>query len=235
MKYESQYYGVVQMEDIIEHHGIKGMKWGVRRYQNPDGSLTAAGRARYLSDISKGKIGIDDLPDSQAKQNYKKAVKDFEQAQSERYRLEDEFYANRDGKTVEKYSKISAEKHWDEAKKSGWTDDRKDEWVRGYTHGDLDQGEKTAFDYWLDDKHADHVKRYTESGRAHASAKQALVKEIVGEHTGKMYRTKEMKYDWKKRKYVSKRAKKRIDDIVSWQIQFRHGNSRRRFDTEVFP
>lgn len=29
------------------HHGIKGMKWGIRRYQNKDGSLTAAGRERY--------------------------------------------------------------------------------------------------------------------------------------------------------------------------------------------
>lgn len=31
------------------HHGILGMKWGIRRYQNPDGSLTAAGKARYGS------------------------------------------------------------------------------------------------------------------------------------------------------------------------------------------
>ena len=31
----------------LYHHGIKGMKWGVRRYQNPDGSLTAAGKKRY--------------------------------------------------------------------------------------------------------------------------------------------------------------------------------------------
>ena len=29
------------------HWGIKGMKWGVRRYQNKDGSLTPAGRKRY--------------------------------------------------------------------------------------------------------------------------------------------------------------------------------------------
>lgn len=34
-------------EDYIEHHGIMGMKWGVRRYQNEDGSYTEAGRKRY--------------------------------------------------------------------------------------------------------------------------------------------------------------------------------------------
>lgn len=31
----------------LAHYGILGMKWGVRRYQNKDGSLTAAGEARY--------------------------------------------------------------------------------------------------------------------------------------------------------------------------------------------
>ena len=31
----------------LYHHGIKGQKWGVRRFQNPDGSLTPAGRKRY--------------------------------------------------------------------------------------------------------------------------------------------------------------------------------------------
>ena len=33
--------------DFLAHHGIKGQKWGIRRYQNPDGTLTAEGRERY--------------------------------------------------------------------------------------------------------------------------------------------------------------------------------------------
>ena len=32
----------------LYHHGIKGMKWGIRKYQNEDGSLTAEGEKRYL-------------------------------------------------------------------------------------------------------------------------------------------------------------------------------------------
>lgn len=33
-------------EEFLYHHGIKGQKWGVRRYQNKDGSYTALGKAR---------------------------------------------------------------------------------------------------------------------------------------------------------------------------------------------
>ena len=34
------------MNNNLQHHGIKGQKWGVRRFQNKDGSLTLAGRKR---------------------------------------------------------------------------------------------------------------------------------------------------------------------------------------------
>ncbi len=35
-------------EVYLAHHGIKGQKWGVRRYQNDDGTYTEAGKSRYL-------------------------------------------------------------------------------------------------------------------------------------------------------------------------------------------
>ena len=35
------------MSNELMHYGVRGQKWGVRRYQNADGSLTKAGERRY--------------------------------------------------------------------------------------------------------------------------------------------------------------------------------------------
>lgn len=48
--------------DELTHWEIKGMKWGVRRYQNKDGSRTAAGKRRYITDMTDRKKSRKDDP-----------------------------------------------------------------------------------------------------------------------------------------------------------------------------
>lgn len=43
----------IRNSDELAHWGIKGMRWGIRRYQNKDGSLTKAGQRRYDKEMEK--------------------------------------------------------------------------------------------------------------------------------------------------------------------------------------
>ena len=53
------------LDNFLAHHGVKGMKWGVRRYQNADGSLTKAGKqhAVELRNIKRNLPHTDDVND----------------------------------------------------------------------------------------------------------------------------------------------------------------------------
>ena len=57
-------------ENTLEHYGIEGQKWGLRRYQNEDGTLTEAGRLRYGGKTHVSELDEDELNDLHAAREY---------------------------------------------------------------------------------------------------------------------------------------------------------------------
>lgn len=80
-------------QNELYHHGILGMKWGVRRYQNKDGSLTPSGKKRYAklnSELNKLRPGASNT--RQSEYNKHMGVSDDElKARINRLKLEDEY------------------------------------------------------------------------------------------------------------------------------------------------
>lgn len=54
------YVGQLFSDSYLEHYGVLGMKWGVRRYQNKDGTLTSKGKKRYGNKTNKDKKVLTD-------------------------------------------------------------------------------------------------------------------------------------------------------------------------------
>lgn len=64
MRYETNY---------LQHYGVRGMKWGVRKYQNKDGSYTALGKSRRKSSKTSVKKASKKTPEQKAAQRAKTA------------------------------------------------------------------------------------------------------------------------------------------------------------------
>ena len=127
------FYCIASSSDL-QHHGILGMKWGIRRYQNQDGTLTAAGKKRYSSMESiKTKSG-ETLTLAKTK-GYKAFPDD----------TDFDIYAR-----GEKAGHLFLEKHGDELY-INWIDIKKQARGRGYASSVMDYvvnyGEKNGYKY----------------------------------------------------------------------------------------
>lgn len=67
----------MEYESSLYHHGVKGMKWGVRKYQQKDGSLTSAGKKRY-SDAAQAREQKTQARDKARQEKIRKEKEDIQ-------------------------------------------------------------------------------------------------------------------------------------------------------------
>jgi hypothetical protein len=91
------------MQSYLQHHGIKGMHWGVRKYQNKDGSLTSEGK-KHKQNYKTHKDNYDRVKDAGTK--IVKSSKKMQDAVGE-YDYYNMAYTNSDYRQI-----VSPEKSW---------------------------------------------------------------------------------------------------------------------------
>ena len=104
----------------LAHHGVKGQRWGIRRFQNPDGSLTEKGKRRIKTLQDKS----DKLDDKKAKLNSPKNMVKLSQykslsadrhAAANQHKADEDFYRNKASYALNNHGSKVATKNADKA------------------------------------------------------------------------------------------------------------------------
>ena len=165
----------------LKHHGILGQKWGVRRWQNADGSLTAAGRERYgysnVSDKDRKRLtnminarprnieAIKNLPfiQSAAKElqeegrKYSEASKEFSDIQDE---LDNYIWDNKD--LHEKWLNKAVDNFMRDENADEHMGSREDIY-NWFKYDDGDQNERGTFETYIRESGEPMAKKYTDA------------------------------------------------------------------------
>lgn len=104
----------------LAHHGVKGQRWGVRRFQNPDGSLTEKGKRRMKTlqgksdklDAKKAKLNS---PKNMVRLSQYKSLSADRHAAANQHKADEDFYRNNASYALTNYGSKVATKKADKA------------------------------------------------------------------------------------------------------------------------